>query len=175
VQIDMLGRFGLKVFYGDACRVDLLESAGARQAKLLVIAVGDPEKTLEIVERAKHAFPNLTILARARGRREAYALLAAGVEHVYRESFGSSLDLGIDALRLLGFRGHEAHRAAALFRKYDERAVRELAKHAPDSPSYVSAARERIELLNKVLQDDARRAGKVTDHGWDPPGKGARG
>ena len=68
------------------------------------------------------------ILARAGSRAEAYELYDMGIDHVYRDKLDSSLQLGVQALRLLGFRAHQAHRAAQKFRRHDEHAVRELAE-----------------------------------------------
>ncbi|MEZ0387153.1 MAG: monovalent cation:proton antiporter-2 (CPA2) family protein, partial [Verrucomicrobium sp.] len=110
-QVDFLRRMGLKLFYGDASRPDLLESAGARKAKLLVLAIDDEDKALEIIDTVKQHFPNLKILARASGRLAAYEMVRRGVEYIYRETLGSSLDMAAQTLRLLGFPAHEALRA----------------------------------------------------------------
>ena len=115
-QVDVLRQFGLKVFYGDASRLELLHAAGAEQAKVLVVAVDNAEKVLEIVHTAQKHFPNLAILARARGRTEAYELFDLRVENLYRETFDAALRCGEDSLRLLGLPAHAAHRAARAFR-----------------------------------------------------------
>ena len=112
-QVDLVRRFGSRVYYGDASRIDLLRSAGAGKAKLLVLALDNPEKTLEVVHTVKKHFPNLTILARARSRSDAFDLLDAGVEHIFRELFDSSLNMGTAALKLLGVRSYRAHRVFA--------------------------------------------------------------
>ncbi len=111
-QIDALRRFGFKLFYGDASRVDLLEAAGARTAEVLVIAIDEREKISEIIATAKKHFPNLRIFARAFDRVHAYEILNAGVDDVYREVFSSSLDMGEQVLVALGQDPLEAHRAA---------------------------------------------------------------
>src|SRR5580693_5924341 len=97
---------------GDASRMELLHAAGANTAKLMVIAIDDEEKSLEIVDMVHKHFPNLQILARAAGRDHAYRLLGHDVEHIFRETLGSSLDLSVVALRMLGFRAYEALRVA---------------------------------------------------------------
>jgi len=167
-RVDLLRKLGLKVFYGDASRHDLLHAAGAGKARLLVLALDRVEKNLELVETAKKHFPQLTILARARSRAEAYELLEAGVEHVFRDKLDSSLRLGVEALRLLGFRAHQAHRAAQTFRSHDEKAVRELATMRHDHTLYLSTARERIEGLEALLRGDLADSGEMRDAGWDP-------
>ncbi|MBK8978694.1 MAG: cation:proton antiporter [Planctomycetes bacterium] len=170
-QIRMLEEFGFQAFYGDASRVELLAAAGAARARLLIVAVDDEEKSLQIVEQAQRHFPHLHILARARGRPHAYALLRRGVRDVFRETLGSSLDLGAAALRALGARAYEAHRAAALFERHDEQSVRELAEHTSgDRKHYVSAARQRSEALEALLLRDRETFARSDDGAWDPPG-----
>jgi monovalent cation:proton antiporter-2 (CPA2) family protein len=167
-RVDLLRRLGLKVFYGDASRYDLLRAAGADQARLLILALDSVEKNHEMVATVKKHFPQITILARARSRGEVYELLDAGVEHVFRDKLDSSLRLGVQALRLLGFRGHQAHRAAQTFRRHDEEALRELASVRHDQKLYLSAARQRIEDLEEVLLSDLAEPGETRDAGWDP-------
>lgn len=165
--MEMLGRFGQKVFYGDASRLDLLRAAGAGGAKLLIVAVDDHSKAMEIVHTAHKHFPHLTILARARGRTEAYELMDAGVDEIYRETFDTSLRLGTDALRALGAHAHEALRSARTFRRYDEQGLRDLAAVRHDQAKLVSTARERVALLGAALQADRAGIPGITQHGWD--------
>ena len=166
-RVEVLRKLGLPVFYGDASRQDLLEAAGAGKARLLVIATEEHERILRIVETAQKHFPNLEILARAAGRPEAYELRDLGVEHVYRETLDTSLRTGIDALRLLGRRGHQAHRAARIFRRHDEESVRELGAMRHDRKAYFSAARERIESLEELLLSEVEGPIEERDAGWD--------
>ena len=167
-RVELLRKLGLKVFYGDASRPDLLHAAGADKARLMVLALGSGEKNLEMVATVRKHFPNLTLLARARSRDEAYQLIEAGVEYVFRDKLDSSLKMGVEALRLLGFRAHQAHRAAKTFRRHDEEALRELAAMRHDQKLYLGAARQRIEDLEELLQGDLADAGEMRDAGWDP-------
>jgi len=153
-QVETLSRYGLKSFYGDASRLDLLQAAGAEHAKLFVLAIDDEAKALEIIETVQREFPRLKILARATSRQHAYEILRLGVTQVYRETLGSALDLSIDALRELGLDERRARRAAELFRKHDEASVRELAKLKDDDEAYISIARKHIENLERALQSD---------------------
>ena len=167
-KIDLLRRIGLKVFYGDASRTDLLKAAGAPKARLLVLAVDDPGKTLELVHLARRHFPHLTILARAADRSDAYELIDAGVTHIYRETLDTSLRVGVDALRLLGFRGYQAQRAARQFFRHDEESVRLMTSLRGDRARYVSLARERIADLERTLLADLEDSdGLDRDAGWD--------
>jgi monovalent cation:proton antiporter-2 (CPA2) family protein len=167
-QVDLVRKLGVKVFYGDASRLELLQAAGAESAKLLIIAIDDEEKSMEMVEMAQKHFPNLQILARAAGRDHAYRLLKTGVKHIYRETLGSSLDLSVNALRLLGFRAYEAQRAAKAFRDYDEQTVRELAQFSEDETQLIARAKEQIRSLDEIFEMERHR-NRPSDAGWDPP------
>jgi len=168
-QVDLLRRWGNKVFYGDASRLDLLTAAGANQAKVLVLALDSPQKNIEVVHTAKKHFPHLKLMGRAKGRIEAYDLLDAGVEDMQRETFESALRLGMLALRRLGFGAHQAERAVGIFRRHDESALRELAelRRSSDEKAYFSAARERSQMMSKVLQADIADKGDFHDPAWD--------
>jgi voltage-gated potassium channel Kch len=167
-RVELLRRLGLKVYYGDASRYDLLHSAGAAEARLLVLALDTPEKTLDLVHTARKHFPNLQIMARAFDWGDAHMLIDAGVTHVYRQSLDTALRMGTDALHELGFRAHQSHRAAQLFRAHDERALRDLSALRVDRGGYLSAARQRIEELERMLEADRADRGLDRDLGWDP-------
>lgn len=166
-KVELLRKLGLKVFYGNAARRDLLHAAGAEKAKLLVLAMDDYKKILEIVHITKKHFPHLRIFARAAGRSQAYELLDAGVDHVYRETLDTSLRAGVDVLRDLGFRSHQAHRAMKTFRYHDEESVNTLRHLRHDHKTYISQARQRIEDLEQLLLSELRDAEEHHDTGWD--------
>ena len=119
--VDVLRKMGFKVFYGDASRHELLQSAGASEAKIIIIAIDAPEKRLEMIETVKKHFPHLHMLVRASNRYDAYDQMNAGMLHVYRESLDTSLRMGVDALTMLGHRAYTAKRLARLFLKHDEK------------------------------------------------------
>jgi len=153
-QIDLVRRFGIKVFYGDAARGDLLKAAGASKAKLLVIAVDEAEKALEIIDLAKKHFPNLKIVVRAIDRTHAYRILQKGVRTFRRESFDSAVNLGIDALKLLGEEPERAQKSGELFKEYDESALEKLADVWGDDLHYGAAVRQHLADLKQVLDND---------------------
>jgi monovalent cation:proton antiporter-2 (CPA2) family protein len=165
-HVELLRKLGLKVFYGDASRLDLLRAAGAEEAEVLVLAIDDHERLMGMVETVQKHFPHLKLLARARGRLEAYDLLEKGVE-VYRETFDTSLRLGIDALRALGARAYQAHRSAQKFRRHDEANLAALARLRHDQERYLSAAREQIQALEQTMLQDAQSTDDLRDVGWD--------
>ncbi|HYF61528.1 MAG TPA: monovalent cation:proton antiporter-2 (CPA2) family protein [Herpetosiphonaceae bacterium] len=166
-QVDVLRKLGLKVYYGDASRHDLLHTAGAARARLLVLALDTPEKTLELVHTARRHFPNLTIMARAFDWADAHGLLNAGVDYVYRESLDASLRMGTDALRMLGFRAYHAQRAAQTFLRHDEASLRQLAAVRGDRVVYLNTARQRIAELERILLSDLDIPAQDRDDGWD--------
>jgi len=153
-QIELLRRFGKTVFYGDAGRQELLEAAGAKTAQMLVVAIDNPDKTLEIVKLAQKNYPQLKIVVRAIDRRHAYQLLALKVDAFNRETIDSAISLTVKALELLGNSKQDAERAGRLFRDHDRASVLQLAKLWGDDTSYGVAVRQRMEDLKQVLQQD---------------------
>jgi monovalent cation:proton antiporter-2 (CPA2) family protein len=166
-RVELLRKLGLKVYYGDASRLDLLRAAGAERARLLVLALDSPERTLEIVGIVRKHFPGLTIMARAFDWEDAHELIAAGVTHVYRQSLDASLRMGTDALRMMGFRAYQARRAADQFMRWDEKAMVELTQQRNDEGSYLQAARQRIEDLERRMIADLEAVDEDRDAGWD--------
>ncbi len=152
-QIDLLRRFGRKVHYGDASRLDLLRTAGIEKAKVLVVAIDDQDKAVELVEAAHQAFPHLVILARAWDRRHAYDLLKKGANEVERETFEGGLRLGERTLKRLGMSPKRAHRAAGLFRKHDEASFDRLAPVWGEE-RYILASRDANETMERLLRAD---------------------
>ena len=118
-MIEAARTFGYKVFYGDATRLDLLRTAGAETAHVLVVAVDDKEQSLRIVDLAREHFPQLELVVRARDVTHWNALRDRGVMHVERELFESSLRSGRTVLEVLGFQPHEARRHAMTFRRHN--------------------------------------------------------
>ncbi|MBL8603478.1 MAG: glutathione-regulated potassium-efflux system protein KefC [Myxococcales bacterium] len=115
-SIEVLRRFGFRIFYGDATRLDLLEAAGAGRAKVLVNAIDDIETSLRLVDLVKHHFPQLKLVCRARNVTHWIALRERGVELIEREVFEGSLVAGRLTLESLGVGAHEAWERAAKFR-----------------------------------------------------------
>lgn len=164
-RVEVLRKMGLKVFYGDASRPDLLQAAGAAEAKIIIIAIDHIEKRKEMVETIKKHFPNLHILVRAANRYDAYDLMNAGMLHVYRESVDTSIRLGVDAMTILGYRTYTAKRLAKTFLHHDEKNLKKLAA-IRNQEEYISAAREYIEEIELIIQSDAQGP-SLLDAGWD--------
>ncbi len=166
-RVDLLRKMGFKVFYGDATRVDILKSAGADEARVLIAAIDSPETNYDLVEKTKKLFPHLTIMVRARSRLDAYELIDMGVKDIYRESLDTSVRLGIDVLIKLGIRKYSATRAGQNFIKYDEAAMYQLAPHRHDQDTYIFNTREQIQLQEQLLTNDREVNPTLNDHAWD--------
>lgn len=152
-NVDWLRRIGYKVYYGDASRHNLLEIAGANKAKLIIIAIGDQKKRLEVIETIKKHFPNLQMLVRSSNRYDAYDLMNAGMLHIYRETLDTSLRVGVDAMKMLGYTPEVADRSAKTFFVHDEKALKYLSTIRNDE-EYISAARKNMEELTMLVQAD---------------------
>jgi CPA2 family monovalent cation:H+ antiporter-2 len=166
-QVDMLRKMGFKVFYGDATRLDILHSAGAETASILVVAIDEPATAYALAETAKKHCPRLTLVTRARNNLDAFALLDLGVQHLYRDCLDSAIRAGVDVLVGLGFRRFSATRAGQNFMKYDEAALLKLAPHRHDEKDYIANAREQIRLQEQMLGADREMGAAINDHAWD--------
>ncbi|NQZ25444.1 MAG: cation:proton antiporter [Colwellia sp.] len=160
-QIEMVKRFVTTVHYGDAARKDLLDASGAEEAKLLVIAIDDADKILEIAVMAKKHYPNLAIVARAIDRGHAYELMKLGVTSFKRETFDSALNLGVEALTLLGNSQETSERAGKLFAEHDEESMQLLIDLWGDDHTYGIAVKQRMEVLKQVLTNDLKEQDKI--------------
>ncbi|EFW1513960.1 glutathione-regulated potassium-efflux system protein KefB [Shigella flexneri] len=163
--VNLMRKYGYKVYYGDATQVDLLRSAGAEAAESIVITCNEPEDTMKLVEICQQHFPHLHILARARGRVEAHELLQAGVTQFSRETFSSALELGRKTLVTLGMHPHQAQRAQLHFRRLDMRMLRELIPMHADTVQ-ISRARETRRELEEIFQREMQQERRQLD-GWD--------
>ena len=166
-RVELLRKLGLKVFYGDASRQDLLHAAGAEKARVLILAFNDHEKTINIVHMVRKNYPHLKIFTRSSGRTEVFDLLDEGVHHVYRDTFDTSLKVGIDALTILGFRSYQSHRVAKTFRHHDEDATHILRHVRHDKKTFMSLARQRIEDLEQLMLTELLDPEEHLDTGWD--------
>ncbi len=166
-RVDVLRKMGFTVFYGDATRMDILKSAGADTAQILIAAIDSPEINFDLVEKTKKVFPHLRVMVRAKSRLDAYDLIDMGIEDVYRESLDTSVRLGVDALVKLGFRKHTALRAGQNFLKYDHDALIKLAAHRHDQEEYLFKSREEIEVQEQLLAEDRNVIPHLQDYSWD--------
>ncbi len=166
-QVELLRKMGFKVYYGDASRVDLLEAAGAHEAKILISAIDSPEANYQLVETIKKHFPHIKLFMRAQNRYDAMELMDLEVDKVYRETLDTSVRLGVEVLQTLGHRAYSASRSGRNFIKYDEEAMLELKKTRHNRNQYISDVREKIQLQERLLKADRAVAAAKDDHAWD--------
>ncbi len=155
-QVDFVRRFGNQVYYGDPTRLELLRSAGAGKAKLIIIAMDDSDDALKLAELCKKHFPNLAIFARARNRQHAHLLMDIGVTGLIRDTFLSSLDLAQQVLVALGDSREIAADTITRFREHDEKnLVRQHAIHH-DEHMLIQNSLEAAEDLRRLFEADSR-------------------
>ncbi|HEY6506208.1 MAG TPA: monovalent cation:proton antiporter-2 (CPA2) family protein [Chitinophagaceae bacterium] len=165
-RVDLLRKMGLKVYYGDATRYDLLHAAGAANAKIIIITIEPADRRLELIETIKKHFPNLRMLVRSSNRFDAYDQMNAGMLHIYRETLDTSLRVGVDTMKFLGYRAYSAQRAARMFFKLDEANLKKLSS-IRDKEQYIMEAKARIEELEQTIKADQQQMGQLKDTGWD--------
>jgi len=166
-QVESLRKFGFRVFYGDATRLDLLEAAGARKARLLVNAIDDVEASIALVDRVRANYPNLPIVSRARNVTHYFELRLRGVDVVERETFESALRMGRSALEKLGVDRYRARELADLFRRHNIASVDATLPFYQDEARRMSMAKSgREELEQQFARDRERFEREHGGTGW---------
>jgi len=167
-QVDVLRRFGFKVFYGDATRADLMRAAGAAKARALVVCIDDIEDSLALVDMARRDYPQLTIIARARNVTHYYQLMDRGVTLIERETFEAAVKLGRTVLTAgLGQSAWRTRLASDKFRKYNLRSVLDVYPYYKDRDTYVSMAKRARDELEQMIARDRRALEEEPGHDWD--------
>lgn len=165
-HIDFLRRIGATCYYGDATRLQLLHSAGASEAKIMIIAIDDEDGCMKIIEHCQKHFPQLRILARACSRLHAYQLHEAGVEY-FVEQLSSSLDCAIATLDAIGHDIDHSKDAARRFRELEFKSIANLAVHRGDENSYISAAQQNLRDLESLLDNAPIRTARQQGNGGE--------
>ncbi|MBA2657553.1 MAG: cation:proton antiporter [Tatlockia sp.] len=163
-QIELLRKFGLKGHFGDASRLDLLSNAGAATAKLLIVAVDDPDIALDIVKLAKQEFPQLKIYSRARNRRHAYELTKAGANYFKREIFDSSLGMAVEVMKFLGHNPKLMQRKARTFAKHDQASLLKSFEFFEKENELINFTSQVRGELEQILQGDQLSTKVKFDH-----------
>jgi glutathione-regulated potassium-efflux system protein KefB len=157
-QIELVRRFGQKAYYGDATRFDVLEKAGIADARLLVVALDDPAASLRVVREARRRYPALKLIARARGRSDAFEYFEMGVPAV-REVFGSALEAAEGALRALDFGPMAARRVVTRFRRHDEEMLAAQAPHRGEVKQLIAMQQQGRDDLERLLKSELGASG----------------
>ena len=176
-QVESMRKFGWRVFYGDATRLDLMRTAGAANAKVLVLAVDDVEQSVAVAKMVRENFPDLTIVARARNVAHYFQLHDLGVTLIERETLDSALMSARSVLEQLGWEPHQARNLALRFRRHSIQQLFQMAPHRKDEARFIAAAkqgRQQLEELfaqerDETLQRRARGLWSADDEARDVP------
>lgn len=178
-QVEGVRRFGWPAFYGDATRLDLMRTAGADKAHVLVVAIDDVEQSLKVVDMAKEHFPHLHIVARARNVTHYYGLRERGVTMIERETLDSALMSGRSVLELLGWQPHQARNLALRFRKHSVELLEEMRLHRENEDQLIAVAKQGRQQLEQLWAKEREEAQsrKLRTGSWSPdasstPGEG---
>jgi CPA2 family monovalent cation:H+ antiporter-2 len=162
-RLEALERFGVKNYFGDATRPDLLEAAGIDEASLFIIAIDNPEQTTKLVKYVKEKYPDLHIIARAFDNNHVYDLWAYGCRDIIRENFDSSLRMGRSAFEALGISQQKAGKMIEVFSQHDKVSMIEVADaHQIGVPfhenkTFIARLRKYLEEKNPQLQAEMKR------------------
>lgn len=153
-MIETMRRFGMKSFFGDPSRPEILQAAGLADAQVLVMALDNREAAIKVVSFARRARPDLHIVARAHDRVHVYELYQAGANDIVRETFDSSVRAGRYVLENVGFSEYEASQLSLAYFRLDRKAMLDLAKAwIPGMPVHLNTAYvERARQLDRDLE-----------------------
>ncbi|MCJ8323298.1 MAG: cation:proton antiporter [Rhizobiales bacterium] len=158
--IEGMRKFGVQVFYGDATRLDLLHAAGIHEAKLLVVAIDEPEQAIKLIKQARLEHPDIHIVARARDRIEVYRLYYAGANDIVRETFDSAVRASQYALESLGMTRPKAIKQMQKFVEHDRKGLREMAEVWQEdvdnfeNKELIDVAKNLNAQLNELMKED---------------------
>jgi len=173
-QIEAMRRFGWRVFYGDATRLDLMRTAGADKARVIVLAIDDVEKSVEAATMIRENFPDATIVARARNVQHLYELHELGVRLIERETLDSALMSARSVLEELGWERHQARNLALRFRRHNIAQVTKMAPHRKDEAKLIAAAKQgRQQLEEQFAQEREEALKRQSRAGWGHEGSAA--
>jgi len=173
-QIEMVRKVGVKSYYGDASRPDLLLAAGIAEAKVFIVAIDDRDRAVELAEHVRRHYPRIKILARAFDVKHLYLLKKAGVDLAVREVFDGSLVVGMEALKSLGVHPFKVEKMVRAFRRHDAEGLDQLYELWDENPdiarnrAFLARVREHGESLREVMESDRIQLHDRTERGWTP-------
>jgi glutathione-regulated potassium-efflux system ancillary protein KefC len=168
-QVEAVRKFGWPVFYGDATRLDLLRTAGAGQARVLVLAIDDVAQSVAVAALVRDHFPQLTIVARARNVTHYAQLRALGIPWIERETLDASLMSGRRVLELMGWQPHTARNQALRFRQHTIDLIEQMVPHVDDERQLIAVAKQGRQQLEQMwARERTEQAAARNRHGWNP-------
>lgn len=156
-QVDSVRKFGGKLYFGDATRIELLHAAHTGAARLIVLAIDDPEDSMKCAALVRHHFPTVPVIARARNRTHAHRLMDLGITRFYRETWHTSMEMAQQALLQLGISPSEAAMAVARFREHDMALLKRQHAIYQDESKLVQTTREASEELLTLYESDRQQ------------------
>jgi glutathione-regulated potassium-efflux system ancillary protein KefC/glutathione-regulated potassium-efflux system protein KefB len=157
-HVDFVRKFGNKVYYGDASRLDLLRAAGAENASIFVLAIDDVDASVRTAELLRDQFPRLKVFARARNRQHAFALKELGVRYIIRETYVSSLEMAATVLEALGEPAANAKAIVRKFRQHDEATFEAQYAVKDDETKFLATSREAASQLERLFEADEAKS-----------------
>lgn len=158
-QVDIVRRFGNKIYYGDAARLDLLRAAHAHSAQILVITIASPRISLEIAESVRRHFPHLRIFAVANDRNHALRLMDLDIKDVIRRAYFSSLEMSRQLLIALGEPPAAAEHAVETFRRHDEATLLKQQAVYRDEQQMIQSSQDAARELELLFETDSTGKG----------------
>ncbi|WP_346854414.1 monovalent cation:proton antiporter-2 (CPA2) family protein [uncultured Draconibacterium sp.] len=167
-NVETLRKYGFKLYYGDVTRPQLLEKAGIKNARMLILSMAEHDNALKVAKYVREKYPEVKILARARDIFHTFEYYTINVKSVRREMFDSASELGEQALAELGYSKYEAYRATRTFKHHEEQITQELYKHwLEDSGKFIQETRRFSEQVSDTLQAEKNYSIHDTDCAWD--------
>lgn len=167
-NVEILRKFGFKLYYGDVTRPQVLEQAGINYAKLMILSMAEYDDALKVADYLKKNYPKVQILARAKDIYHAFEFFKRNVKTVQLEVFDSANDLGREALIKLGFTKYEAYRAARTFKHHEKQVIIDLYEHwKEDENRFIEESRRFSEQLSDILQAEKEYSNHESDSAWE--------
>ena len=165
--IEALRKFGWRVHYGDATRLDLMRTAGADKARVIVVAIDDIEQSVDCAKMIRENFPDVTVVARARNVQHYYELYELGVTMIERETLDSALMTARSALEQLGWQPHQARNLALRFRRHNVAQLAAMAPHRKDEARLIAVAKQGRQQLEELFAIERQQAAeRQARAGW---------
>ncbi len=167
-NVETLRQYGFKLFYGDVTRAQMLENAGIKNARMLILSMAEHDQALKVAKYVREKYPEVKVLARAKDIFHMFEYFNLDVKTVRREMFDSASELGAKALAELGYSKYEAYRATRTFKHHEEQIIQELYEHwREDHGKFVQETRRFSEQVKETLQAEKNYSIHDTDCAWD--------
>jgi len=167
-NVEILRKFGFKLYYGDVTRPQVIEQAGIKNAKLVILSMAEYDDALKVADYLKKNYPHVKIMARAKDIYHAFEFFKRNVNVVQHEVFNSAAELGEKALVHLGYSKYEAYRAARTFKHHEKQVQNDLYElWKEDENRFIQESRRFSDQLSEILQAEKNYLIHETDYAWN--------